>query len=147
VQVDFYRIAHGPVAPVLAAIAARVLKGGDRLLVVADDARAAALDEALWTIAPDSFLPHGRAGDDDPGTDQPVLIAADCATSANGARLVALADGVWRDEALAFDRAFHLFEEDAIDAARAAWRGLAKAEGVTRNFWARDADGRWSKAG
>jgi DNA polymerase-3 subunit chi len=146
VQVDFYRIG-GAVAPVLASIAGRVLAGGGRLLVVADDAIAADLDAALWAVSPASFLPHGRATAADPGADQPVLIADACESPANGARHIALADGAWRDGALGFDRAFHLFGEEAVPAAREAWRGLGRIDGVVRNFWSQDEDGRWRKTG
>ncbi len=143
-QVDFYRLGQTPLARVLMQVAARVLGDGGRLLVVAGEG-AEALDDALWS-GEDSFLPHGRATADDDGADQPVLIAADCA-AANGARNVALADGVWRDAALAFDRAFHFFDGDGVEAAREAWRGLAGREGVTRNFWSQNEDGRWAKIG
>jgi DNA polymerase-3 subunit chi len=142
VQVDFYRLGDTPLARVLSQVAARVLAGGGRLLVVAGD-RAADLDEALWG-GEDSFLPHGRATEGDTGADQPVLIATDC-TASNGARNVALADGVWREAALGFDRAFHFFDGDGIEAARAAWRGLAGREDVVRNFWSQDETGRWVK--
>ena len=141
-QVDFYRLGATPLPRVLAQVAARVLAGGGRLLVVAGDG-AAALDEALWT-GEDSFLPHGMAGEGDDGADQPVLIAADCA-AANGGRNIALVDGVWRDAALDFDRAFHFFDGETVDAARIAWRGLADRDDVTRNFWSQDEDGRWVK--
>ena len=64
----------------------------------------------------------------------------------NGARFVALVDGVWRDEALAFDRAFHFFGDDLVEAARAAWRGLAGRDGVERRYWRQGDDGRWEQA-
>ncbi len=61
-QVDFYHLAASPPERVIARIAEKILGDGGRLLVVtADDAQAAALDAALWSIAPESFLPHGRA--------------------------------------------------------------------------------------
>ena len=139
-RVDFYRVGEDGVAPVLFRIATRILDGGGRLLVVAEDeALAAALDRALWEQEPASFLPHARAGADDAG--QPLLIAPTCAAS-NGARHVALADGVWRGEALAFDRAFLLFGEAGVEAARIAWREVKAADGVEPHFWAQD-DGRW----
>jgi DNA polymerase III subunit chi len=141
VQVDFYHLGRTPLPRVLAQIAGRVVADGDRLLVVAaDDAQAASIDEALWA-GEDSFLPHGRDG----GESQPVLIATDCAP-ANGARFVALADGAWRDEALGFARTFYLFDDATVEGARAVWRQLASAEGCTRNFWKQDEAGRWTKA-
>jgi len=139
-QVDFYQLGRDPIGPVLASIAARVLAGGGRMLVVTgDEAQAAALDEALWAGA-DSFLPHGREG-----ADQPVLIAGAC-DPANGARFVGLADGVWREEALGFERAFHFFDDRSIAAAREAWRGLKDREGVEPRYWRQDENGRWERA-
>ncbi len=75
----------------------------------------------------------------------PVLIAADT-VPVNGARHVALVDGVWRDAALGFDRAFHFFDDGSIAAARAAWKALAGRDDVQRNFWKQDEAGRWTKA-
>jgi DNA polymerase III subunit chi len=136
-QVDFYQLGRDPLAAVLASIATRVLAGGGRLLVVTgDEAQARAIDEGLWTASVDSFLPHGSMG-----ADQPILIAAS-PEPANAARNIALADGVWRDEALGFDRAFHFFDDASIDAARTAWRGLKGREGVEPRYW-RQEDGRW----
>ena len=144
-QVDFYQLAGTPVTRVLASIAGNVLKAGGRLLAVAgDEEQAATLDDALWALSPDSFLPHGRADADDAGADQPVLIAIE-PVAANGARHVALADGCWRAEAMAFDRAFLLFYETATPAARDVWRSLG--DEVTRNYWAQDGAGRWARRG
>ena len=138
-QVDFYQLGRDPLAAVLTRIATRVLTGGGRLLVVTgDDMQAAALDEALWA-APDGFLPHGREG-----VDQPVLIAAEV-EAVNAARHVALVDGVWRETATGFERAFHFFDHDSIDAARAAWRGLRGRDGVEPRYWRQDEDGRWAQ--
>jgi DNA polymerase-3 subunit chi len=131
---------------VLPQIAERVLAGGGRLLVVsADGARLAALDRALWDYAPDSFLPHALAGAGDDAA-QPVLLA-DAVTPANGARHVALADGRWREEALGFDRAFHLFDDATLADARTAWRGLGGREGVERRYWKQKDGGGWEQAG
>jgi DNA polymerase-3 subunit chi len=139
-QVDFYQLGRSPIERVLASIAGRVLGEGGRLLVVTgDDSQAAAIDEGLWTVSPDGFLPHGRDG-----ADQPVLIAADC-EAVNGARTVALVDGHWRDEALRFDRALHFFDDRTVEAARIAWKGLRDRPDVTRNYWTQDEDGRWGK--
>lgn len=143
-QVDFYHLAAGAPERVIARIAERILGDGGRLLVVAaDEAQAISLDEKLWAVSPESFLPHGRADAADAAA-QPILIAT-TAEPINGARHIALADGVWREEALAFERAFHFFDEATIAAARAAWKGLAGREGVTRNFWKQEDGGRWAK--
>lgn len=144
-QVDFYHLTATPLERALPRIAERVVADGGRLLVVADDDDArVALDRQLWGYAPDSFLPHAQAGAGDDAA-QPVLIAGDV-TPGNGARFVALVDGRWRDAALGFDRAFHFFGDDDIEAARAAWRSLAGRDDVQRRYWKQTEAGRWEQA-
>jgi DNA polymerase-3 subunit chi len=74
------------------------------------------------------------------------VLIAEAPVAGNGARNVALADGVWRDAALEFDRAFHFFDEDRIAEARAAWKGLADREGIERRYWKQNEAGRWEQA-
>lgn len=143
-QVDFYHLTALPLERALPRIAERVVETGGRLLIVAGEpSQRAKLDQLLWTYSPESFLPHGQAGGPDDDR-QPILIGEGM-TAANGARNVVLADGVWRDEALGFDRAFHFFDEDRIAEARLAWKGLAGREGVERNYWKQNEQGRWEK--
>ncbi len=144
-KVDFYHLAAGQLDAVLARIADRLVGDGERLLVVSGNERQrAAVDTTLWTTPPDSFLPHAREGSGDDAA-QPVLIAA-APVAANGARNVALIDGLWRDAALDFARAFHFFDDGSIEAARDAWRGLAARDGVERRFWRQTETGRWEQA-
>ena len=144
-QVDFYHLTVTPLERALPQIAEKVLAGGGRLLVVAGEAGARTrLDQALWGYSPESFLPHGQAGGEDDAR-QPVLIAAG-PEAANGARHIVLADGLWRDEALGFERVFHFFDEERIGEARAAWKALAERAGVERNYWKQNEAGRWEKA-
>lgn len=145
-RVDFYRLTRDPVERVLPAIATRILDGGHRLLVVAASAmQRQAIDEALWTLQPAGFLPHGNAGSPDEAI-EPILLAGSLEPPAvNGATHVALADGEWREEALGFERAFFLFDDKHIDAARATWRALNQIEGAELHFWKQDDRGRWSE--
>lgn len=144
-QVDFYHLTQQPLDRVLPRIAERVLEQGGRLLVVAEaEEQRARMDQLLWSFAPESFLPHGQIGGAF-DAEQPVLIAAS-ADAVNGARNVALVDGVWRDAALRFDRAFHFFDEEKIVEARAAWKALADREEVDRRYWKQNDSGRWEQA-
>ena len=136
--VDFYHLTAAPLEKVLPAIAEKVLASGERLLVVADEAQLARLDEQLWTYAKDSFLPHGRGETEA----QPVLLSAE-AVPANGAANVALADGAWRDEALGFARTFYFFDSAHLDGARAAWRALKARPEATARYWKQDERGKW----
>lgn len=145
-RVDFYRLTRDPVDRVLPALATRILDAGDRLLIVAAPAmQRQSIDEALWTLQPASFLPHGAAGSPDEAIEPILLAGALDPEPANGARNVALADGEWRDDALGFDRVFFLFDNSRIDDARATWRILAARDDVDNRFWKQDDRGRWSE--
>ena len=140
-RIDFYHLAAKPLEQVLPSICEKLLAGGERLLVVAGERQADSLDRLLWTHAPESFLPHGRAGAPREA-DQPVLIGSE-PVAANGARNIALADGEWRDAALTFERVFYFFDGATIDGARAAWKALKDREGAERHYWKQDESGRW----
>jgi DNA polymerase-3 subunit chi len=140
-QVDFYHLTRDPAERVLPALASRTLALGERMLIVsADPGHRAVLSEALWTHTPESFLAHGELDGPNPQV-QPLLLA-DRVEAANGAKFIALADGLWRDEALAFARAFLLFNDATIAEARKAWVTLGTQEGLDRHYWKQDG-GKW----
>jgi DNA polymerase-3 subunit chi len=144
-QVDFYHLTVTPLDRALPQIAEKVLASGGRLLLVAEsEAQRIALDRLLWSYSPESFLPHACAGGEG-DADQPVLLA-ETTEATNGARNIALADGVWRDEALGFDRAFHFFDGERIAEARLAWKALADRDGIERRYWKQSESGRWEQA-
>ncbi len=143
-QVDFYHLTLIPLERVLPAIAEKVLADGARLLIVVEnDEQRANLDRLLWSYATDSFVPHAQSGKDDDAA-QPILLARDVNT-ANGARHVALADGVWRDDALDFERIFHFFDDECIRDARIAWKGLAGRGDTVCRYWKQNEAGRWEQ--
>lgn len=140
-QVDFYQLTRDPAEKVLPPIAQRVLDGEGRLLIVSGDVdQLDAISAALWNWRADSFLAHWKSGESDDSI-QPILLSGET-TAANSAKLIALADGEWRDEALTFDRAFYLFPPSHTDNARAAWRALGDRQGVERRYWKQDG-GKW----
>ncbi|TCQ00719.1 DNA polymerase III chi subunit [Sphingomonas sp. PP-F2F-A104-K0414] len=146
-QVDFYHLTS-PLDRVLPRIAERVVQTGGRLLIVAEpEEQRVALDRLLWSYASESFLPHAQAGSNDDAA-QPILIADDIPETApaNAARNVAIVDGRWRDLTLTFDRAFHIFDDEAIREARLAWKALADRDGVERRYWKQNDSGRWEQA-
>ena len=142
-QVDFYQLAGTPAEQVIASVGEKILAGGGKLLVVADDEGfLARLDRMLWEQGPTSFLPHGIAG----GTDdarQPVLLSKS-PDAPNLARNLLIADGIWREAALSYDRSFYLFDGATLDGSRAACKAIADREGVERRYWAQ-VDGRWKQ--
>ena len=142
-RVDFYQLGEAQPDGVIASIAGKLIDEQQRLLIVAaDENYLARLDRQLWDQGPASFLPHGLAGGGDDQS-QPILLSTGT-DAPNLARNILIADGEWRDTALGYDRAFHLFDAVTLDGARLAWKLLAGREGVVRNYWALD-DGRWAK--
>lgn len=140
-QVDFYQLAGTAAEPVIASLAEKVLSADGRLLIVADDeAYLARLDRILWDQGDSSFLPHDLAGGADDAR-QPVLLSTS-PDAPNQARNMLIADGVWRDAALSYERSFYLFDDMTIEAARAAWKTLVDRDGVERRYWAREG-GKW----
>jgi DNA polymerase-3 subunit chi len=118
---------------VLPLIARAAKRAGQRMLVVADGPDLLdRLDKALWEQFPEDYLAHGRA-DAAHAERQPVLLSSDC-VAANGATLVALADGQWRPEAEGFARALLFFDEAGRAASREVWRLFDQREDVTREF-------------
>jgi DNA polymerase-3 subunit chi len=143
VQVDFYQLGGKAPEQVIAGIAAKVLADGGRLLVVAEEEAALArLDRQLWDQGPASFLPHGLAGGSDDAR-QPILLSTSL-DAPNLARNMLIADGLWREAALAYDRAFFLFDSGGVEAARDAWRSLTGREGIEPRYWAQS-DGKWAQ--
>jgi len=142
-RVDFYQLSRGPVERELPPLARRVLETGQRLLVVsADQAQLARIDEGLWA-GKQSFLAHGRAGEPHQER-QPILLSGEL-EPANSARFVALADGRWRDEVAGFERVFLFFDLATIDDARATWRLLKGREGLEQHYWEQQDKG-WHQA-
>ena len=142
-RVDFYQLGAAQPDSVIAAIAGKLLDEGQRLLVIsADEALLSRLDRQLWDQGAASFLPHALAGGED-DTAQPILLSTGT-DAPNLARNMLIADGAWREAALAYDRAFYLFDAATLDGARLAWKLLAGRDGVERNYWALE-DGRWTK--
>ena len=142
-RVDFYQLGDATLEGVIASVGRRLLGEGQRLLVVADDeSLLARLDRLLWDEGATSFIPHGLAGGNDDSA-QPILLSSG-SDAPNRARNLLIADGQWREAALAYDRAFYLFDGESLEAARLAWKLLAGREGVERHYWGHE-DGRWTK--
>jgi DNA polymerase-3 subunit chi len=143
VQVDFYQLAGTPPEQVIASLADKLLATGGRMIVVADDeVFLARLNRILWDQGAASFVPHGLAGGADDAR-QPVLLTTS-PDAPNLARNMLIADGVWRESALSYDRSFFLFDNATLEGAREAWKSLAAKDGIERRYWAQEG-GKWVK--
>lgn len=141
-KVDFWQISRDPAPKVVALIAQRVMDAGERLLVVSGDAaQRDTISRELWKAGPESFLANGDVSA--PGAErQPILLSA-APDAVNAASHVIFADGEYR-ECAGFARAFLLFDEATVQAARAIWKSLDDAEGLERAFFRQDG-GKWIK--
>ena len=139
-RVDFYQLSRDPVEKVVALLAGKVLDAGARLLVVAESEELRrTLADSLW--AADGFLANGMAKEPH-AEQQPILLSVDC-IAPNGATMVLLADGVWREEATGFDRAMLLFNGNGTEAARKLWVEMKAREDVEPRIFKQTANGGW----
>jgi DNA polymerase-3 subunit chi len=141
-RVDFYQLSRDPAEKVLPLLARNTLNAGARLLVVSNDgAQLDRIGQALWEPK-DSFLANGRAGQ--PHDERQPILLSDRTEPANGARYLALADGLWREGDAPFERTFLLFDDLTLQGARDCWRMLGSRDGVERRFW-KQQGGRWTE--
>lgn len=146
-EVGFYHLTRTGPEQALPALLGRTLAANERAVVrVADEARVAALDEALWASQDPDWLPHGTARTGHASLQPIWLTTAD--ENPNGARFLFLLDGRPCPDLLAWARVFDLFDggdETAVVAARARWAS-AKALGAGLAYW-QQTDRGWSKKG
>ena len=139
-RVDFYQLSRDPVDVTVAKLASKALQAGERLLVVAENAEARErLGERLWSAG--GFLANGPA-DAPHAARQPILLSDQC-DAPNEARIVMLADGKWREEALGFARVILLFDETATEAARDLWRSLDPRGDIDNRIHKQTPEGGW----
>ena len=144
-RVDFYLLDADPVTAVVPLLARKTLEAGKRLSIAArDDALRTALDRALWEREGDAFLAHGFVSDSNAAR-QPILLGEE-PTQANEAGFAMLADGIWREDARAFERVMLLFGEERRQAARELWKAFSTEDGLEKNFLKQEG-GRWQRLG
>lgn len=148
-EVFFYHLERSRLEDVLPDLLEKTLQKGWRAVVrTATPATAAALDDALWTLREDSFLPHAAGGEAAFAARQPIWITAG-ADAPNNAQAVFLVDGAEADFSglSGFERCVIIFDgrdEARAAAARGQWKA-AKDAGCDVAYWSQSANGRWEK--
>jgi len=141
----FYHLTRSTADGLVRRLAGQALAMGWRVVIRGRDAAALArLDEHLWLVPEDSFLPHGMAGGALDAR-QPVLLTTGTDIP-NGARALLALDGagVTPAEVAALDRVWIVFDgadPAALEVARDQWRGLTGA-GSEAEYWSEES-GRW----
>lgn len=141
-KLDFWQLSRDPADKVAALIAGRVLGLDERLLIVSSDAeQREVIARSPWSAGPTSFLANAEAGS--AGSDRQPILLSDTPAPANGASHVIFADGKFRDTN-GFERAFLLFDDATLQAARQTWKALEDRDGLERSFF-RQHGGKWVK--
>lgn len=143
----FYHLTDSPLEATLPMLLGKAMEAGWRVVVRGtSDERLDWLDQKLWLLGDESFLPHGLAGGRHDAA-QPILLTRD-GTLANAPACVMAIDGAEIDpaEAREMERVCILFDghdPGAVEAARGQWKALTDA-GISGQYWAQQ-DGRWVK--
>ncbi|OAN70263.1 DNA polymerase III subunit chi [Jannaschia sp. EhC01] len=140
----FYYLTQAPLEVTLRVLLGKSLQAGWRVAVRGrTEAVLDRLDEQLWLVPEDGFLPHGRAGGPH-DADQPVLLTMGaagndptCLVSVDGASVEAAEVGAMERVMVLFDG----HDEVALQTAREQWKALTAA-GVAAKYWS-EASGRW----
>lgn len=145
-EVLFYHLQHQPLEKVLPVLLGKCLERGWKVAVQAGTPeRLRALDDALWTYADGSFLPHGTQADGAPQT-QPILLTTG-EDNPNSAEVRVLVDNAPSPDLSSYARALVLFDgrnDETLAYERERWKVL-KAAGHEVTYWQQGDSGRWEK--
>ncbi|MFC3693323.1 DNA polymerase III subunit chi [Chenggangzhangella methanolivorans] len=143
-EVLFYHLTRQPLDKALPSLLEKCLERNWNVVVQASaPERVSALDDALWTVSDESFLPHGAGPD---GADEPIWLTV-TDQNPNKAAVRVLVDGAAPPDLSGYERALVMFDGhdgEALDAARAQWKTL-KAQGHAVTYWKQTDDGRWKR--
>ena len=146
-EIWFYHLERSTLDQVLPELLDKTLQRGWRALVrVADPSRLDEIDEHLWAWREDSFLAHGRAGQDHADR-QPILLSQ-TGENPNGAQALFIVDQSDMGPVEGYERCFIIFDgrdDAALNHARERWKAL-KAQGASLAYWKQSDEGRWEKA-
>ncbi len=146
-EIAFYHLTRGTLEQTLPRLLEKVLESGLRAVVrCPSPERLEALDRALWTWAPDSFLPHGSAADGFADR-QPIWLTTG-EDRPNGAEVLVLVEDAPEGGLEAYARVLVPFDGRdpvAVERARARWRAW-RAAGHRLVYWQQDEAGRWVRA-
>lgn len=142
----FYHLTHSsPQALVQLLVPKAVQQGWNVVIRSPDPDRLRALDDMLWQVPPDGFLPHAIAKNDAQDIEQTVLLTSDDAIP-NAARYLLALDcaSVSAAEIPVLDRACLVFDaqdQAQMTHARQMWKTLTD-QGIAAQYWSEET-GSW----
>jgi DNA polymerase-3 subunit chi len=147
-EIFFYHLTESTLDEALPTLVEKSIGKGWRVSVQAGRPETRdALDLHLWTYRAETFLAHGRDGDERPA-DQPVFLTVS-PDNLNGSQIRFVVDDAQPPDDLAcYERIVLMFDgldEQAVSAARGYWKDL-KAAGHTLTYYQQRNDGGWERA-
>jgi DNA polymerase III subunit chi len=145
-EIGFYHLTRTPLERALPQLLEKIHGSGARAVVMAgSDERVDALNAALWTYDPASFLPHGAARDGNEAAQPIWLTATD--ENPNQSKFLVLTDGASSDHVGDYERCFEMFDghdDQALAAARTSWK-IYRDAGHELTYWQQTETGGWQK--
>ena len=147
VQIDFYQIGQAGLEQVMLMLLKKTLAANQKALVLCPMPAASAIDAALWSHDPESWIPHGL--DDANGVDYcDVWVSSDMAANPINAAYLFLLHGSAPAQWTGFTRCFCLFDgkSDAqLHQARNHWKAWQELDDTTFGYYVQNAEGVWDK--
>lgn len=145
-EIWFYHLETTSVEQALPDLLEKIVQKGWRAYVHGhDDDKISALNDHLWSYRADSFLAHGREGDDLDGH-QPILLGAS-GNMGNKCQVYLSVSPVDLPDISGLERCLVVFDggdQDHLGWARTQWKRL-KAQGGDLAYWKQNERGRWEK--
>jgi DNA polymerase-3 subunit chi len=141
-EISFYQLNTSALEKTLPALLEKIYQKGLRALVVLDSPeRVEAIDYALWTYSPGSFLPHASKGNPQ---DHPIWLATEN-VNRNQAQVLVSTTGASAENLVDFDRCIDIFDGNQETATEQALVRLEtyRRQGHTPQFWEQTHEGRW----
>ena len=146
-EIWFYHLERSSLDQVLPTLLEKTIERGWRAMIKSSHShRLDEVDETLWTLRDDSFLPHGRA--DQPHAERQPVLLSETGENLNGAQALFIVDDAELGGTEGFERCFIIFDgrdEPALQHARGRWKAL-KGQGANLAYWRQTDEGRWEKA-
>lgn len=145
-EVAFYHLESASLEQALPRLLEKAFERGFCVVVKASsEERVDALNGALWTYDPDSFLPHG-AEKDGHAAEQPIYLTTG-EENPNGANVLVLVDGTDHPAYQTFERCLYVFDGNdpaAVQLARERWTRIRDTS-LKATYWQQSQDGRWEQ--
>ena len=145
-RLDFYQISESSLEKVLLGLLTKTIENSERAVVVMESGeRINVLSSQLWTQQPDSWLPHGVLGEDEPSS-HPIWLTNKI-ENPNNSNFLFLTDANMPDNLGDFSRCFNVFDGNVPEVKTNTKENWVKftTEGYDCNCYEEKAAGKWVK--